>query len=259
MLLKVGVPIGKSLTRDFAECPDVAEHLLDRAEQELRDYVESTIFTGIIIPVHGDIYIRMKQELQKQAPRAASNDIREIAKPRTMNIILPLVVVHDPALLEHQLKRAKEALRDLQYDQLEELLRKTKNFNKGVPEAEPWIALIENEMHIRAELETLIVEFALAFRAAEENALLLLMSPEHQEECAVRMERLKKAEAALDPGRPWPHHLPVELVAYLNADHNKGCHKCWDSSNPKHPDCADRIQRWFAARRALVELGMKLK
>ncbi len=69
MLLKIGVSIGKSLTRDFAECPDVAEHLLDRAEQELRDYVESTIFTGIIIPVHGDIYIRMKREQQKQTPR----------------------------------------------------------------------------------------------------------------------------------------------------------------------------------------------
>lgn len=179
-----------------------------------------------------------------------------------MNIILPLVVVHNPQKLQQQLKETRKAIQKLAYDELESLLGKTAIFNEGVEEAQPWIDIISDEMTARTDLVESIKEFAMASVEAKDNAKLLLVDHlKYQDECMRRMDRLDKANnTLLALPRPLPHHAPYQLANYLNASANKGCQACWLSSGgDSHEECISKMRIWFLTRDALVEYGMNLQ
>jgi hypothetical protein len=49
--------------------------------------------------------------------------------------------------------------------------------------------------------------------------------------------------------------LPNLLVAFFEADEDKGCNDCWASSRIKeHPECDTKIKRWFDSREKLLFL-----
>jgi hypothetical protein len=77
--------------------------------------------------------------------------------------------------------------------------------------------------------------------------------------CTPQMARFNNAEHAilLLAGQP---DLPEPLLAFITADVDKGCDRCWVSSDRtrNHPECAAKIRRYFDARAALVAHGQRL-
>jgi hypothetical protein len=100
----------------------------------------------------------------------------------------------------------------------------------------------------------LLREYADALTAANGNALELLHGGD-VEVCRARMERLSLAWSALTS---IPDDLaPLELLAMREAHSDRGCLHCWALSlhARKHPECREKIARWFAARDALAACG----
>ena len=179
-----------------------------------------------------------------------------------MNFILPLVVVHNPAKLEQQLEQSRMALKQLSYDQLADLLHKTYEFNSGVPEAQPWLDLISEEMMVHEDISVKLKEFAAASNECANNTdLLLLDHVKYGDECARRMDRMTKAyDALMSIARPLPKYAPHFLIDHIEADLNRGCDECWISSGPKpHHDCELKIARWFHTRGRLVFHATNMK
>lgn len=101
----------------------------------------------------------------------------------------------------------------------------------------------------------LLREYADALTAANGNALELLHGGD-VEVCRARMERLSLAWSALTS---IPDDIaPPELLAMREVHSDRGCLHCWALSlhARKHPECREKIARWFAARDALAARGL---
>lgn len=101
-----------------------------------------------------------------------------------------------------------------------------------------------------------IKEFAMAQIAASENPEMLLRDHSNVEECERRMERLFAAEDALEKVK----NPPQVLQDFLAAAADPGCTKCMLSSKRSndHPECTEKIARFFETKDALVEFGRNL-
>lgn len=77
--------------------------------------------------------------------------------------------------------------------------------------------------------------------------------------CAARMQVVGAADALLESCRGRAD-LPQELVDFFAAEDDQGCPSCWLSSRyPKeHPECAQKIDRYFATRERLMVFGRAL-
>lgn len=78
--------------------------------------------------------------------------------------------------------------------------------------------------------------------------------------CTPRMARLRNAGFAVVDLAGHQEELPAPVKQYIDAEGDRGCGRCWVSSNPRkeHPECKEKIRRWFAAREVLVEYGKSL-
>lgn len=73
------------------------------------------------------------------------------------------------------------------------------------------------------------------------------------------MKVLGEAESrlfALDPN----DDIPKPLKDFLIANKDKGCHSCWFSSKmiKQHPECSEKINRWFDTRQKLMSFAREL-
>lgn len=70
------------------------------------------------------------------------------------------------------------------------------------------------------------------------------------------MARLADAEADVLALRG-EESLPAPVTDFIRAEADKGCRGCWVSSRrgKNHPECNEKIDRWFAARDALTAYG----
>jgi hypothetical protein len=105
----------------------------------------------------------------------------------------------------------------------------------------------------------IIAEFAAAHDAAKDNpALLIKDSGKYTSICVERMKRVELADQALFTISNWPD-LPVEAKKFFQAHEDRGCSSCrYAACGAIHPECDTKIKRWFQARDALVEYGLKL-
>ena len=111
-------------------------------------------------------------------------------------------------------------------------------------------------------VSTIIKIWAQSVTLVGDNAELLTQTrhdPLISELCSARMEVLSVAEALLATLNG-QQNLPEPLVAFFAADADKGCNHCWLSSRmPKeHPECWEKINRWFDTRTALQIYGSSL-
>ena len=102
----------------------------------------------------------------------------------------------------------------------------------------------------------------LAYEAAKENAEPLLATrgqgPEECERvsrlCTERMEECATADRELfeRDGRDVERPRPLDL--FFAAERDKGCLSCWVTSRSRtpHPECQEKIRRWFDCREALL-------
>lgn len=76
--------------------------------------------------------------------------------------------------------------------------------------------------------------------------------------CTPEMARFRNAEDAIR-GLAGRGDLPDPIHWFLAADADSGCGSCWVSSRSvkPHPECGEKIDRWFAAREALLSLGRR--
>lgn len=106
-------------------------------------------------------------------------------------------------------------------------------------------------------MHEILVEFAAAHRAAEPNSGIMVGNPttEEVDGCAERMVRVSRADARLMTLSTRPDDLPEPLREFFAAEADKGCMRCWASSVRfrNHPECNQKIDRWFATHRALVD------
>jgi hypothetical protein len=66
------------------------------------------------------------------------------------------------------------------------------------------------------------------------------------------MAKLDKYEKELFALGGMDVERPALLDMWIEAEKDKGCDHCWLSSRgPAHPDCDQKIRRWFACREAL--------
>lgn len=110
------------------------------------------------------------------------------------------------------------------------------------------------------QVEAAILEYVAAHRDAEDNPSRLLaarMTTEYtatSDDCVARMRRLAAAEGSL-LNLYGVTGVPDVLEAFFAAEFDRGCTHCWMSSSRdrNHPACNEKIDRYFAARLALVE------
>jgi hypothetical protein len=119
-----------------------------------------------------------------------------------------------------------------------------------------------NVMH--AELETAIRCWQVAHRLAKENPKLLLhggregarIAQERMTEVSKAEKGLKLAISAIDPSEV-PVSLAEWLATYPVLGTDSGCGNCWFSSagdEQKHPECVEKIKRFFTAVKGMCAL-----
>ncbi len=64
-------------------------------------------------------------------------------------MVFPLTAVHNKERTARELEEARKRLHDLSLEELNELLKRVKYVNEGVPEAKPWIEAVEFEIALR--------------------------------------------------------------------------------------------------------------
>jgi hypothetical protein len=110
-------------------------------------------------------------------------------------------------------------------------------------------------------VDDLIIEYADALKHASDGARgAWPVVPDHAGvRCTPQMARFNNSEQAILSlaGQP---ALPEPLAAFIAADADKGCDRCWLSSDKtrSHPECAAKIRKCFDARAALVAYGESL-
>jgi hypothetical protein len=111
------------------------------------------------------------------------------------------------------------------------------------------------------DVDSLIIEYADALKHAAEGAwgTWPIVLDHAVNRCTPQMARFNNAEHAILAlsGRS---DLPEPVVAFIAASADSGCPLCWVSSNkePNHPECSDKIERFFDARDALKRYGESL-
>ena len=111
------------------------------------------------------------------------------------------------------------------------------------------------------KINDIVSEYAAAHIAAEPNARIMCGNPSaaDMDACTERMRRIAGADAAL-MALVGEDGLSPLVRAFLDASGDAGCPSCWVSSrrSKNHPECNRKIDRFFAARTALIEYGRGL-
>lgn len=111
----------------------------------------------------------------------------------------------------------------------------------------------------QTDADAAVQEYADAFVAAKDNPTRLIAVRSSSEytaasaACVTRMARLQSAEDALFSIAS-SSDMPVAAKTFMEADADRGCQGCWLSSSRgrNHSACNAKIDRYFAARDALV-------